>query len=115
MPSSKRNRREQGVDSAGWRADVEACETSGIKPHTANATARLDPQLPRLRCDGKEREDVWQCNCLERTFKRHGNLRFLWPYFGIFANEVEKTSVGEVEKTGATDPFQYRREGPRPL
>jgi hypothetical protein len=48
----------QRVDSSGVRTDVETCETSGIKPHTANATARLDPQLPRLRCDGKEREDV---------------------------------------------------------
>ena len=75
LPSSNRNKREQGVDSAVLAANVKACDTTGIEPNTADSSARFDPQLARLRGDGQEREDVWQCNCFKRTFKRHGNLR----------------------------------------
>ena len=72
---------EQGEQSVHRRpliADVEAGNTASVKPDAAHATNGLDPELSRLGGDGEKRQDIWQCNCLKCTFKRHGNLRFLW-------------------------------------
>lgn len=68
---------EERIDGRFVRAGVEAGKPALLEPDTDDLALRFYPQLAGLARYRKQRQDVWQGNGFERTFKRHGYPQYL--------------------------------------